>query len=310
VSLLKSIGIIGTGRIGAALAYALALQGLPLTALSSRDFSKAEQLAKTIGQSTDIAPQAVAIVDIARHADIIFIATPDDAIAATCAKVTWDAGKTALHLSGAQTLAVLEFASQSGARLGSFHPLNSFTPSDLCSPHALYEKTLLLRASYVGLTAPDEECLGLLQNLAQAVGAGHFLIAEENRALYHLAAVFAANFLTTLVATSVHLWEKMGYDAPDALTYIAPLVRSASNNTLALGPPAALTGPIARGDSGTVEKHLAALTTLPTGTQMAHLYRSLALATLPLALAKGSIDEVRHQQIKALLQMEEYQCVP
>jgi len=249
-------------------------------------------------------------VDIARHADIVFIATPDDAIAATCAKVTWDAGKTALHLSGAQTLAVLEFASQSGARLGSFHPLNSFTPSDLCSPHALYDKTLVLRASFVGLAASDEECLELLQNLAQDVGAGHFLIAEENRALYHLAAVFAANFLTTLVATSVHLWEEMGYDPQAALAYITPLVRSASNNTLALGSAAALTGPIARGDIGTVEKHLAALNALTAGTQMAHLYRSLALATLPLALAKGSIDEVRHQQMKALLQMEEYQCVP
>jgi len=296
--------------VGAALAYALALKGLPLTALASRDASKAERLAKTIGQHTEIAPQAVAIADIARHADIIFIATPDDAIAATCAKVTWDAGKTALHLSGAQMLTVLGAAIQSGAKSGSFHPLNSFTPSDLCSPHALYDKTLVLRASFVGLSASDEECLDLLQNLAQAVGAGHFLIAEENRALYHLAAVFAANFLTTVVATSVHLWGEMGYDPPAALAFITPLVRSASNNTLALGPAAALTGPLARGDSGTVEKHLAALTTLATGTQVSHLYRTLAAATLPIALAKGSITKAHYRQIMTLLQMEEYRCVP
>lgn len=306
---MKSIGIIGLGRMGAALAYALALKGLPLTALASRDRQKAEKLAKTIGQSTDTHPQVVAIEDMAKQAEIIFIATPDDAIAANCARVTWDASKTAVHLSGAQTLSVLEAASQEGAHVGSFHPLNSFAPSDCARARELYDKALVLKVSYIGLAGSDAECLSLLESLAHTVGAGHFLIAEEHRALYHLTAVMASNFLTTLVATSVQLWQQMGYDAQAALEYMAPLVRSASHNTLELGPVAALTGPIARGDSGTVHKHLRALAELPDTGQTARLYHALAMATLPLAVSKGSLDEARYRQILNLLQTEEQRCV-
>ena len=306
---MKSIGIIGLGRIGAALAYALALKGLPLTALASRDAEKAEKLAKTIGQSTNMAPQGVIIEDMAKKAEIIFIATPDDAIAAICARVNWDASKIAVHLSGAQTLAVLDAARQKGAQVGSFHPLNTFAPSNCAKASELYDQTLVLKSSYIGLAGSDAECFWLLAGLADTLGAGYFSISEEHRALYHLAAVMASNFITTLVATSVELWQQMGYDSQAALAYISPLVRAASHNALEIGPVAALTGPIARGDSGTVHKHIEALAKLPDSVHATRLYHALAAATLPLAAAKGSLDEARYRQILNLLQMEEQRCV-
>ena len=302
---LKSIGIVGLGRVGAALSFALSRAGLSLCAVASRDTQKAQTLATTIGQAGHRTPQAVAAVDITRWADLVIIATPDDDIAATCALIPWDNTKLAVHCSGAQTLEVLRPASLQGASVGSFHPLNSFARSDLTSLGELDAKAVVLKNSYVGIAASDAPSVELLRLLAHTVGAGHFSIAEENRVLYHVAAVFAANFVHTLLATSLALWRNMGHDTADALRFIGPLLQTASHNALVLGPLAALTGPIARGDSGTVQKHLAALDDLVNNPDTAVLYRTLAKATLPLALAKGTLDATRYHEILTLLQRED-----
>jgi len=302
---LKSLGIVGTGRVGAALAYAFSRAGLPLDAVASRDSQKAQALATTIGQAGYRRPQAVASEDITRWADVVIIATPDDTIAAMCALIPWDNTKLAVHCSGAQTLEVLRPASWQGASVGSFHPLNSFARSDLACPGELDEKAGVLKNSYIGIAASDAPSVELLRLLANTTGAGHFSIAEEDRVLYHVAAVFAANFIHTLLATSLGLWRDMGCDTADALRFLGPLLQTASHNALVLGPVSALTGPIARGDSGTVQRHLAALDDLAGNPDTAALYRSLAKATLPLALAKGTLDATRYNEILTLLQRED-----
>ncbi|MBT9152802.1 MAG: hypothetical protein DDT35_01025 [Firmicutes bacterium] len=306
---MPSIGIIGLGRVGCTLAFALARAGLPLTALASRDQEKARRLVKTLGRSGATEPAAVAAADILHYADLVFLATPDDAIATTCAALPWGYAQCAVHLSGAQTLEVLASASRRGAAVASFHPLNSFPASDPGSLAELELRAEALKGSYIGLSCPDAGGAAILEEIAASIGAGHFYLGEDQRVLYHAAAVMASNFVTTLLSASAELWRQLGIDEDMALRYTAPLLFTTCHNILTLGPLAALTGPLARGDLGTVQKHLGALDALLDNSRTATLYRALAKATLPLALAKGTIDRGCADELLTLLQTEELPCV-
>jgi len=302
-----TIGVVGLGRVGGTLAFALAREGFPLAAVASRDFGKASAFAETIRASCGTLPFAVAAKDILRYADLVFLATPDDAIDATCVALPWDATKIAVHLSGVQGMEVLHAACARGAEVASFHPLNSFPKDDLSSD-VLVGQAGSLKRSFIALTCRNEKAKSVLEDLASRLGAGYFNIAEEQKVLYHAAAVITSNYLPTLMAAAVELWQEMGYSEEQALRFAGPLLSTTCQNTLALGPRAALTGPIARGDLGTIEKHLSALDALPGTKGTAAFYRTMARATLPLAYAKGTLTFPRFTALQNLLQTEELLC--
>ncbi|WP_284209310.1 DUF2520 domain-containing protein, partial [Chitiniphilus shinanonensis] len=118
-----------------------------------------------------------------------------------------------------------------------------------------------------------------LEALAQALGGQPFRLAPGGKAAYHAATVVASNYLVTLAALAQQLAAQAGLDTDAASAVLGPLMRQTLDNVLALGPAAALTGPIARGDAQTVARHLAAI----DDPLLEAAYRTLGLATLPLA---------------------------
>ena len=130
-------------------------------------------------------------------------------------------------------------------------------------------------------------------------------LTSQEKTLYHAAAVIASNYTVTLAALASNVLVSQGIapDANTALRYLMPLIRGTVDNLQELGLPDALTGPLARGDVGTVSRHLEGLE--PCAPELAHLYRHLARLTLPLAEGKGHLDAATVNALTTLLDQKE-----
>ncbi len=280
------LGFIGAGTVGAALARKLSDAGYPVAAVSSKNGASAKKLAGTVDGCQPADNQGVADT-----AELILIATPDDAIAEVARGVGWRRGQGVVHLSGADSVDVLQPAREAGALVGAFHPLQTFA--------GVAQAVENIPGSTFALEA-EEPLLTTLKEMAQAVG-GHWIELEASqKVLYHAAAVMACNYLVTLMKLSTDLWSDFGVSCEQAVRALMPLVRGTLHNIETVGIPACLTGPIARGDTGTVNKHIQAL--LKSAPELLDAYRELGLQTIPIALAKGKIDNGRAEELKKLLQ--------
>jgi predicted short-subunit dehydrogenase-like oxidoreductase (DUF2520 family) len=269
------VGIIGPGRAGTALARALERAGHDIVAASAvSDISKR--------RARDNFPGA-RLTDPARvleAADLVLVTVPDDVLpglveglAATGAPY---AGRLVAHASGAHGCRVLDPATRAGALPLALHPVMTFT--------GRADDADRIKGVSFGVTAPDP-----LRPAAEALviemGGEPVFIAEENRALYHAALAFAANHLVTIVAEAASLLREAGADNPGQL--LGPLLGAALDNALRLGD-AGLTGPVARGDDGTVAAHVAAIGAHAPAALPA--YRALARLTADRALAAGILS--------------------
>lgn len=308
-----TVGVIGAGTVGKALAWgltqavhpaaALELQAVPegrkgvpwqVVAVASRSRSSAEQLAARIpGCRVYAGPQ-----DVVDRADLVFITTPDDVIPAVAGSVAWRTGQWAIHCSGADSVRSLESARRGGALVGVMHPL---------FPFASAERALDDLPGATFALEGEGPLLATLQQMAEALGGRWIVLQPDDKVLYHAAAVLASNYLVTLVKVATDLWGRFGIDRETAVAALAPLLRGTVNNLADVGLPAGLTGPIARGDSGTVRKHLVAL--IDQGPELLAVYRELGLQTLPVALEKGRITAEQAEEIRALLEGREAPAV-
>jgi predicted short-subunit dehydrogenase-like oxidoreductase (DUF2520 family) len=245
--------IVGAGRMGRGLATAL---------------ERAGHAVRVLGR--DRPP------DVTRDAHLVLLAVPDDAIETVAAELARDetigTEQVVLHLSGLLDRTALQALTSTGAGLGSFHPLQT-----VADPATAPE---LLRGAYAGLEG-DERALAAGERLAAALGMRPVRLAPGAKPAYHAGAVFASNYAVALASVAERLARGAGVPAADARSLYLPLMRGTLAN-LALGPAAALTGPIRRGDDATVRRHLAAL---PAGER--RLYRELGLVTLELAREAG-----------------------
>lgn len=207
-------------------------------------------------------------------AGIVFITTPDDAIAGAAAKVRWRPDQVAVHCSGAHSTALLEPARAAGAAAGVFHPLQTFPDRD---------GARRLAGCYAGIEG-DERALPLLEEMARRLKMHPVRVPPGKKALYHVASVLVSNYVVTLAAEAAGLWERMGLGREEAISALAPLMRATVENLETAGPVAALTGPIARGDTGTIQRHIEALE--EDAPALLPLYRTLASLTEPIAEAK------------------------
>jgi predicted short-subunit dehydrogenase-like oxidoreductase (DUF2520 family) len=280
------IGIIGAGTVGTALSVRLHLKGYYIAAVASRSPSSAFRLIKAAGcgQVCD-GPQGVA-----DQCDLVFITTPDDAIPEVVDQVRWHPGQSVVHCSGADSLDVLEPARMVGARVGSFHPLQTFA--------GIQKAIENLPGSTFALEA-EEPLLATLKEMAIAL-EGHWIkLGAGDKAAYHTAAVMTSNYLVTLVKLATDLWESFGVPRQEAIEALLPLLKGTLNNLKDLGVPNALTGPIARGDAGTVRIHLNTLRN--SASSILPAYCELGLQTIPVALAKGKINETQAKELQDLL---------
>lgn len=223
--------------------------------------------------------------DAARQADWVWLTVPDDAIAATAAVLPWRADQLALHCSGATPLAALAPAPAAAG----FHPLK------------LLVGDVELAGAHVGIEA-DAERRPALESLARRLGLVPLALPSpmdaNARAAYHAAANLAASGVLAVLAEAELLWAAAGLAQGDALAALLPLTRGALDTAAARGLAGAVSGPIARGDSGVLERHLAALTAAGLGDE---LLRALGRRQLALAQSAGRLDAAQRDLLRSLL---------
>jgi predicted short-subunit dehydrogenase-like oxidoreductase (DUF2520 family) len=239
--------------------------------------------------------RAASFAEIPRCAAHILIAVPDDAIG-DVARVLVGAGMhrgTALHTSGARGPEALDALAAAGVACGTLHPLQTVaTPEQ--------GVRVLIGAAFAIDGAP--EAAAWAGRLVAVLDGLALHIPAASRPLYHAAAVMAGNYTVALMAAAVMLMGEAGVERAAARRALEPLARASVENAFRLGPAAALTGPIARGDAGTVGGHLAALEKAPAAVQ--HLYRAAGLASLEIA-RQGGLAEPQAGVIEELLRKGE-----
>jgi predicted short-subunit dehydrogenase-like oxidoreductase (DUF2520 family) len=281
------LGFIGAGTVGTALAARLAGRGYPVIAVSSRSRTSDQRLAQA-ASGCQIFDSNQAVAD---NAELIFITTPDDAIASVAAEVNWHPGQSVVHCSGADSVDILQPAREAGAKVGAFHPLQTFA--------SLQQAMENIPGSTFALEA-EEPLLGTLKDMAIALEGQWVELKSSDKVLYHAAAVLACNYMVTLTKLATDLWQTFGVPPPKATKALVPLLRGTLHNIETIGIPQCLTGPIARGDVGTINKHLDALKS--TAPHLVSTYRELGRQTIPIAVAKGKINQSQAQELQNILQ--------
>ena len=284
------VGFIGGGTTGIALAVRLSQQGCPVVAVYSRTLSSARKLAGLVS-SCQVCPAAQ---EVANAAELVFITTPDDVIAQVCSEVQWRKGQSVIHCSGAHSVDILEPAKKFGAAVGSFHPLQTFADVDQAIEN-FPGSTFALEAA--------EPLLSTLRELTLLLNGKWVELKPGDKVLYHAAAVFVCNYLVTLVKLALDLWLDFGIPAKESTRALMPLLKGTISNIARIGLPDCLTGPIARGDSGTIEGHLNVLEA--RNPSLLTTYKELGLQTIPIALAKGKVSEQKADEMKALLSLKD-----
>jgi predicted short-subunit dehydrogenase-like oxidoreductase (DUF2520 family) len=294
---LGRVGVIGAGAVGSAIALALVAHGARVERVYSRTPAHALALASALPGGAAV-PSADAV---AAGSDLIFVAVPDDVIAQIAAETRWRAGQLVVHLSGAQSAEALTDALAQGARIAALHPLMTFPrTAEVPGVEVILKRLAGCAWAY---EADDEASMDQLTAIIQSLDGRAIRLTAADRAPYHLAAVLASNYVVTLLAAAVRLWGTFGARPGTALESLLPLTRAAVEQLDTMGLPDALTGPIARGDTGTMRTHLDWLTahtaSVPDLLRLRDAYIALARLTIPVALEKGSLppeaaEELRH----------------
>jgi len=253
----RRVAIRGKGRAGRALARALAAAGIPVVWIPRR------------GGRPPRRPE-----------DLVVLAVPDDRIAAESERLSdrgWRA-RIVMHLSGALPAEAAAAWRRTGASVVSFHPLGSFAGNgaETAAGHAV-------------AVEGDRRGTAAASRLARAIGARPWRIAPERKALYHAAAAAAAGGTAAVVAQAAQAAQAAGMPAAIATRAFASLAEEAARNVRQRGFRAGLTGPLARGDSGTLALHRRALAGRPA---LSALYRALAAAAGD-ALGRAPRDPAR-----------------
>ena len=282
------IGFIGAGTVGTALSVLLSGKGYPVVAVSSRSQTSARNLAEQVKGCRLKDNQGVADT-----AELIFLTTPDDAIASVASQIQWHAGQSVVHCSGADSTAILEPARKLGAHVGAFHPLQTFAGVKRAIEN-IPGSTFAVEA--------EEPLLSTLKDMATALNGYWIELKASDKVAYHAAAVIACNYLVTLVKLATDLWQTFSIPPSQTTRVLLPLLRGTLSNIATIGIPQCLTGPIARGDTGTIEKHLDTLQKVAPALLSA--YKELGLQTIPIAMAKGRINEHQVQELQAILKIK------
>ncbi|NYE96064.1 putative short-subunit dehydrogenase-like oxidoreductase (DUF2520 family) [Psychromicrobium silvestre] len=284
------VGVIGAGKVGAVLGAALRAAGhavIGVSAVSEQSRDRAESLLPGV--------PILQIPELVERSELVLLAVPDDVleqlVTGLAATGAWQMGQLVAHTSGRFGVGVLAPIRAAGAIPLAIHPAMTFS--------GLSMDLARLPDSSFGVTA-DAAMLPIAQALVVEIGAEPVVIAEADRALYHAALAHAANHLVTLVAQSSELLDSIGVEQPERL--LGPLLRAALENALASGENA-LTGPVVRGDAGTVRAHVQALA--ESSPEILAAYRAMAGTTAVRAAARDRLSPEALREIEDALEGEE-----
>jgi predicted short-subunit dehydrogenase-like oxidoreductase (DUF2520 family) len=282
------IGIVGAGAVGTALGAALHRAGWPVVAVASRDEARRERFRRLVPGARGFA-EAAAILD---EVELIILAVPDDAVERLAGELRLYGGQALVHTSGVLGAEVLDPARAAGTQIGAFHPLVAFADTERAIA-ALHGATVAVEG--------DDQLAALLADMAEAIGATAVRLAPGSKAAYHAAAVLAAGGFDALLDAIAELGAAAGLDEQGSLAVYGGLIEQTLGNARALGIRAALTGPMTRGDVGTLARHLEALARLAPG--VLPLYRAAAEREITLAESRGSLAPEAAESMRGLLAM-------
>lgn len=284
-----AVGVVGVGRVGSVLGAALASvqhRVVAVSAVSDASRNRAETLLPGV--------PVVTPPEVCERADVVLLTVPDDVLPGLVAGMAevgvWRSGQILIHTSGRYGVGVLEPAAAHGAVPLALHPVMSFTGTSLDIDR--------LVGCVFGVTAPAA-FVPIADALVLEMGGEPVHVLEDQRGLYHAALAHASNHLVTLVASSAELLRLAGIEEPSRV--LQPLLTATLDNALRLGDNA-LTGPVARGDAGTVAEHLEAVGLVSPEARDG--YVALARLTALRALANGTLNAAQAEPLLEVLAAE------
>lgn len=295
------VGVVGAGRVGAVLGSALRAAGHAVVGASGISAASRDRIETMLP-----GVPALEVPQVVERAELVLLTVPDDALADLVAGLArlgaWQPGQIVVHTAGALGTDVLAPARERGAIPLALHPAMTFTGTSLDLGR--------LSGCTFAVTAPGP-VLPIGQALVVEIGGEPVIVAEADRPLYHAALAHGANHLVVLVAQAAQALAAAGVERPDRV--LGPLLGAALDGALgsassaATGTAAAasgvgaLTGPVVRGDAGTLRAHLRELTALagrePSAADLPPTYRALARSAAARALAGGRLTTTQAQDV-------------
>lgn len=282
-----TVGIVGAGAVGTALGLAISRAGWPVRAVASRDAGRRDRFRSLVPTARAFMEPAAVLDEV----ELTILAVPDDAIASVIEPLRLYSGQALVHTSGLLGAEVLQPTLAAGSQIGAFHPLVSFTADVERSVAAIKGSTIALEG--------DDRLMGLLADLAEAMGGLPVRLPKGSKAAYHAAAVLASGGLVALLDAIATLGAAAGLDERGALAVYGRLIEQTLANARSMGVAASLTGPITRGDSGTLEVHLATLSRLAPGVM--DLYLAAARREVEMAERRRTLSPEQVERLRRAL---------
>ena len=288
-----SIGFIGAGKVSKALGIYLKSRGIEMSGYYSKRFESAEQAAGMTGSSTFESYE-----DIVQNTEMLFIGVPDDSICGVAQNIS-DLkckleGKVFVHMSGALSSDELESLSKRGCGTYSLHPMLSFADTEK-SVNMLKDTLFTLEGNGIEY--------GKIDRLIKMMGNNVHTIGKSQKTLYHAAACTASNYIVDLMDCAVHMLKSAGIDVDGALEMIGGLSQGALSNMIQMGADDSITGPISRGDVGTVKRHIDAIAS-QKDSNLLDMYSALGKRALEISMRKKLRDIEKADQIEKILSGE------
>jgi len=289
-STVRSIDIVGCGKVGRTLGRLWTERDvLEVRSVLNRSPERGAEAAEFVG-----AGRAVTSYDQLDRADLMMLSTPDEAIGACCDDLcragAVEPGMILFHTSGSVPSSVLEPARALGAAVAGVHPVRSFA-----DPVAAAES---FTGTYCAIEGDAEACRALGE-VFEPLGAKLFEVDPAQKAIYHAATVVVCNYLVALMEVGLRCFDRSGVPRETAREIIEPIVRGTVENVFRLGPAAALSGPIARGEASVVAGQREALA--QWDEQVRRVYDALGHVAADLAAAAGRADPAALEEIRRVL---------
>jgi predicted short-subunit dehydrogenase-like oxidoreductase (DUF2520 family) len=285
--------VIGAGKVGLVLGRILADNGAGITCVVSRTRGSASAGGRFLGCRN----ATTRLAGIPRDTNLVFIATPHDAVAGVAAalaneaELDWPA-TSVCHASGMLTAEALAPLRAKGALVFSFHPLQTF-PRDF-PPGKIFAKGITYGVD------GEPAALRKASQLARLLGGRVVVVPPDLRVFYHAACVVASNHLTALLADLARMSGRLGFEPRDALAAFRPIIDATVNNVYRTSPARALSGPVARGGVQTVRGHLEAVNTF--SPDLLPYFVRMTAETVRLATEKGALSEETVSSFRSMLE--------
>ncbi len=300
-----NIAIIGAGRLGTTLAYIIASKkkkNIKIISISSPTQKNLERAKKILGELSKKIQFTKSNKKAVIKTNCIFICTPDDSIKKVCREL-FNKKKPiktkqkkenvfVIHFSGSKPLKELESAKKTGSGTLSIHPLKSLASI----PGAI--KTIKNTEYGITYTTPEEEKIA--KTIVKTLGGNIIIVEDSKKPLYHAAACVASNYLVALIDYAVYINQKIGIKPQDSIKGLLSLAKGTIENIGETGTKKSLTGPIARGDTGTLKDHMENFKKY-LSEKDAEIYKLMGIKTASIAKQNKWIENKTYNELTDIL---------